>query len=312
MKQWAGYTTRMSAVVYVNGTIRPADQAVVPVFDHGFLYGEGVYETLRTYTREPFLFDRHVARLRHSAALMVLSVPFSDADLADRVRQTMAAHPALDEAYIRILLTRGVGELSYDPAVCPTPTLVIIVKPLVPPADRTFTEGIRLSLVSVRRNHPDALNPVIKSNNLLNNALAMQEAYRRGADEALMLNQADEIAECSQSNFFLVRAGEVLTPPISAGLLPGVTREFVLELARDLGVPAHEVRLTPADLDTADEVFITGTTREVTPVSVIDQRAIGHGRPGRVTVRLLAVFRSRAGAAAVNTSVPAPVSKRVR
>ena len=173
------------------------------------------------------------------------------------------------------------------------PTLVIIVKPLAPPAERTFTEGIRLALVSLRRNHPDALNPVIKSNNLLNNALAMQEAYRRGADEALMLNQAGEIAECSQSNVFLVLDGAIVTPPLSAGLLPGVTREFVLDLARETGVQAHETRLTPADLERAAEVFITGTTREVTPVRAIDDRPVGDGRPGLLTRRLLAAFRQR-------------------
>ena len=297
----------MRAVVSVNGTIRPADQAVVPVFDHGFLYGEGVYETLRTYGREPFLFARHVARLRHSASRMALAVPFTDGELERRVRDTMAAQAEGDELYIRILLTRGVGELSYDPAVCPTPTLVIIVKRLVPPAERTFTEGIRLALVSLRRNHPDALNPVIKSNNLLNNALAMQEAYRRGADEALMLNQAGEVAECSQSNIFIVRAGAALTPPISAGLLPGVTRELVLELASQIGVPAREARLMPADVDAADEVFITGTTREVTPVRAIDQRVVGSGWPGPITRRLLTAFRGRATAPPVN----APAVDRV-
>jgi branched-chain amino acid aminotransferase len=283
----------MSAVVYVNGTIRSADQAVVPVFDHGFLYGEGVYETLRTYDRQPFLFDHHLRRLRHSAELMALDVPFGDDDCEARVRDTMAAHPALDEAYIRILLTRGVGELSYNPAATPTPTLVIIVKPFPAPPPESFTRGIRLSLVSIRRNHPQALNPMIKSNNLMNNALAMQEAMRHGAEEALMLNQAGEIAECSQSNFFIVKNGAALTPPLSAGLLPGITREFVLELAADAGVPAREATITPEDLWSADEAFITGTTREVTPVVSVDDRPVADGKPGSITTRLLAKFRER-------------------
>ena len=165
------------AVVYVNGTISDARVASVPVFDHGFLYGEGVYETLRTYGRRPFLFARHMTRLRHSAEMMALDVPFSDAEMLSRVHDTMAADTSDGDLYIRILLTRGVGELSYSLTATPTPTLVIIVKPHVPPPDRTFTEGLRVSLVSIRRNHPDALNPMMKSNNLINNALAMQEAY---------------------------------------------------------------------------------------------------------------------------------------
>jgi branched-chain amino acid aminotransferase len=285
----------MSAVVYVNGVIRSGADATVPVFDHGFLYGEGVYETLRTYGGQPFLFERHAVRLRQSAALMALEVPVSDAELLGRVRATMAAHPALDEAYIRILLTRGVGDLSYSLSACPTPTLVIIVKPLGGQPARTFSDGIRVSLVSVRRNHPQALNPMIKSNNLLNNALAMQEALSRGAEEALMQNQAGELAECSQSNVFLVRGGALLTPPLSAGLLPGITRAFVMELASELGVPCREARLTPADLATADEAFITGTTREVTPIVAVDDQRIGTGKPGPIALRLLAAFRAKAG-----------------
>ena len=280
-------------MVYVNGEIRDAASATIPVFDHGFLYGEGIYETLRTYNRQPFLFGRHMRRLRHSAELMALPVPYSDEDMLARVQETMAAHADRGEAYIRILLTRGVGELTYNPAACPIPTLVIIVKPFPGFPEKAFREGIRLSLVSVRRNHPQALNPMIKSNNLLNNALAMQEAIPRGGDEALMQNQAGELVECSQSNFFLVKGGAALTAPLSAGLLPGITREFVMELAREIGVPCREARLVPADLDTADEAFITGTTREVTPVVAIDDRKIGSGTPGVITGKLLAAFRSK-------------------
>jgi branched-chain amino acid aminotransferase len=285
----------LNATVSVNGQIADAAHAMVSVFDHGFLYGEGVYETLRTYGGEPFLHERHAARLRQSAALMALPVPFTDAELLASMRATMAAHPGgLAEAYIRVLLTRGVGELSYNPAACPLPTTVIIVKPFPAPAPRTFSDGIRVWLVTVRRNHPQALNPMIKSNNLINNALAMQEALRHGADEALMRNQAGEVVECSQSNFFVVRGGEILTPPLAAGLLPGITRAFVLELADEMGYPAREERLQPAEVFAADEAFITGTTREVTPVVRVDDQMIGRGRPGPITQALLARFRERA------------------
>jgi len=282
----------VNATVSVNGRITDAAGASVSVFDHGFVYGEGVYETLRTYDGEPFLFERHARRLRHSSALMALPVPFEDAALLADIRKTIAAHPGgLAESYIRVLLTRGVGELTYNLSATPVPTVVIIVKPFPAPPERTFTEGIRLSLVSVRRNHPLALNPMIKSNNLLNNALAMQEALKTGADEALMRNQAGEIVECSQSNFFIVREGALRTPPLTAGLLPGITREFVLELAAGLGIPAHEAALTPDDLRTADEAFITGTTREVTPVVRVDDLTIGTGRPGEIAKRLQVRFR---------------------
>jgi branched-chain amino acid aminotransferase len=288
----------LNATVSVNGRISNAADAAIPVFDHGFLYGEGVYETLRTYHRLPFLYERHAERLRRSADLMALPVPFSDADLLRAMNDTVAAHQdksgSAGEAYIRVLLTRGVGELSYNPAACPKPTTVIIVKPFPDPPARTFDEGIKVSLVSVRRNHPLALNPMIKSNNLLNNALAMQEALKSGAEEALMCNQAGELVECSQSNFFIVRGGQVLTPPLSAGLLPGITRAFVLELAAELGLPAREERLTPEDLRLADEAFITGTTREVTPVVLVDAAPIGGGKPGPISRRLLDLFRRRA------------------
>ena len=171
----------LRGAVYVNGTIKPASEAVVPVYDHGFLYGEGVYETLRTYNRVPFLFDRHQARLRASARRIQLDVPFSDEQLAGWIDDTIAQAGEMREAYIRILFTRGVGELNYDPRSTPTPTTVIIVKPLEEPPARVFNDGIRISLVDMLRNHPKSVNPIIKSNNLLNNALAMQAAYRAGA-----------------------------------------------------------------------------------------------------------------------------------
>ena len=277
----------------MNGRIADAAHASIPVFDHGFLYGEGVYETLRTYHRIPFLFDLHQERLRRSAALLSLPVPFTDDELLAQISTTMAAHKGLNEAYIRVLLTRGVGELTYNPVACPNPTTVIIVKPFPEPPARTFTDGITVALVGVRRNHPAALNPMIKSNNLINNALAMQEALRSGADEALMCNQAGDVVECSQSNFFIVKNRRVITPPLDAGLLPGITRAFVLELAREDGFDAVEDPVSVADVRAADEAFITGTTREITPVVRMDAHPIGTGRPGPVSQQLLASFHAR-------------------
>lgn len=280
--------------VYVNGTIAPAEDAVIPVYDHGFLYGEGIYETLRTYDGVPFLYDRHVQRLRASAAHLALDVPFSDEALLGWITDTLAAAGEMPEAYIRVLLTRGVGDLTYDVRSTPLPSLVIIVKPLDEPPARVLTEGIRVSLVSILRNHPGSVNPIIKSNNLLNNALAMQEANRRGADEGLMRNYRGELSECSQANFFIVRGGVALTPRSEAGLLEGITRAFLFDVGREVGVEVRDETLRPDDLDTADEAFITSTTRELSPVTRIDDREIGGGRPGPVTMTLLHGYRRRA------------------
>src|SRR5580700_10175979 len=219
----------MAATVNVNGRVFDQEHAVISVFDHGFLYGEGVYETLRTYNGQPFLFDRHARRLRNSAGMLTLAVPLTDDQLEARCRDTMRAAGLGDdsggEAYIRVLITRGIGELSYDPAACPAPSIVVIVKPHVEPPHEVFERGVTVALVPIIRNHPGTVNPLIKSNNLLNNALAMQEAFKRGGFEGVMRNYRGELAECTQSNLFVVRDGTALTPNIDAGLLAGITRE---------------------------------------------------------------------------------------
>src|SRR3954463_5728714 len=286
----------MRGAVYVNGKIMRAEDAVIPVYDHGFLYGEGVYETLRTYNRVPFLYDRHARRLRASAGHLALSVPFSDDELSSSIGDTMAAAGAFQEAYIRVLLTRGVGELSYDLQSTPVPSLVIIVKPLEEIPTRVLTDGIKVALVPILRNHPGSVNPVIKSNNLLNNALALQEANRRGADEGLMCNYRGELSECSQANFFIVRGGAAITPKNEAGLLEGLTRNFLFEVGQEAGVEVRYDTLFPAYLETADEAFITSTTRELSPVTQIDDRPVGNGQPGLVTRKLLEAYRQRAHA----------------
>jgi branched-chain amino acid aminotransferase len=296
----------MAAVVSVNGRICGEADAVVSVFDHGFVYGEGVYEVLRTYHRRPFLFEAHVKRLRDSAAMIALDVPFETADLRERIDRALAAAPDLDEAYIRVLLTRGAGELTYDPRACPTPTLVIIVKRHVGPPPEALERGVTVSLVGVVRNHPESVSPLIKSNNLLNNALAMQQALGRGAFEALMKNYRGEICECSQSNVFIVRDGEALTPPLGAGLLAGVTRAFIFELGRGLDVPVREATLHERDLAAADEAFLTSTTREIVPIVAVDDLTIGSGTPGPVTRRLVAAFRAHTATLAAMPDPGAP------
>jgi branched-chain amino acid aminotransferase len=287
----------MSAMVNVNGRVYDQAHAVISVFDHGFLYGEGVYETLRTYDGEPFLFDRHLRRLRASASRIQLPVPLADDEFAARCRATMTAAGLGregHEAYLRILVTRGVGELSYDPAACPESSVIIIAKPHVDAPAEAYERGVTVALVDIVRNHPGTVNPIIKSNNLLNNALAMQEAYRRGAFEGVMRNYRGELAECTTANLFIVKDGATLTPPMESGLLGGLTREFVFEVGRDVGIDVREQVLHDADLFGADEAFLTSTTREIVPIVRVDQRTIGLGEPGPVTRALLDGFRVRA------------------
>jgi branched-chain amino acid aminotransferase len=290
----------MAATVNVNGRVSDQANAVISVFDHGFLYGEGIYETLRTYNGQPFLFDRHMKRLRTSASMLALPVPLSDAQIDERFRETVrAAGLGSDrqrEAYIRILVTRGIGELTYDPAATPDPSIVVIVKPHVDPPRDVFERGVKVALVPIVRNHPGSVNPLIKSNNLLNNALAMQEAFRRGGYEGVMRNFRGELAECTQSNLFIVKNGAALTPPIDAGLLAGITRGFLFEVGSEAGIPVREAVLGDDDLFDADESFLTSTTREVVPIVKVDDRIIGAGKPGPVTLALLEGYRKKAHA----------------
>src|SRR5580765_3342399 len=300
------YSPAMAATVNVNGRVSDQEHASISIFDHGFLYGEGVYETLRTYNGQSFLFDRHMRRLRNSAGMIALPIPLTDGQLHDRFAETVRAAGLGDsperEAYIRILVTRGIGELTYDPAACPTPSVVVIVKPNVDPPKDVFEKGVKVALVPVVRNHPGSVNPLIKSNNLLNNALAMQEAFRRCGFEGVMRNYKGELAECTQSNLFIVKDGTALTPPIDAGLLPGITREFLFEVGAEIGIPVREAVLKDADLFGADEAFLTSTTREAVPIVQVDDRKIGGGKPGPVSRALLEAFRLGANALTVRST----------
>ena len=263
----------MSIVVNVNGVICNSKEATISVFDHGFLYGAGVYETLRTYNHKPFLFERHMTRLRSSGDMIDLALPLSNRECFERIRQTMDAVEDLDEAYIRLLLTRGVGELSYDPAKCLTPSLVIIVKPHVNIPEGLLTNGVNVALTSIIRN---------------------QEALKQDAYEGLMRNYKGDLVECSQSNFFLVQNTVALTPAVSDGLLEGITRNFIFEVGEELGIPVRESVLRDADLTTADEAFLTSTTREIIPIIKVGSTTIGKGTPGPITKRLLEGLQTKA------------------
>ena len=277
----------------VNGIVTPVEEARVSVLDNGFTFGDSVYETLRTYRGRPFEWARHLRRLRASAERLGFGIPLTNDELLARLDAVLerAANP---ESYIRLIVSRGVGDISYHFERVQGPTVVIAVKPHAAYPAWHYAEGIPVSLVSIRRNHRQALDPAIKSSNLLNNVLAVREAQSRGAEEAVLLNQKGEIAEGASTNVFVVRGGTLLTPLLETGILAGITREVVLELAEGLGIPRREQALVPEDFLSADEAFLTSTTREVVPIRTVDGRALGRVQPGPVTQRILESFRAYA------------------
>jgi branched-chain amino acid aminotransferase len=277
----------------VNGAVLPAEEARVSVLDTGFTFGDSVYETLRTYGGRPFHLDRHLHRLRASAGRLGIAVPEGDAELVRDVDGVLA-RAGNPESYVRIMLSRGVGDVSYHFDRVQGPTRVVIVKPYEPLPERCYAEGVPVIIASVRRNSPRALDPVIKSGNLLNNILAVREAQAAGAFEPILLNELGEVAEGASANVFVVKAGAALTPPLEAGILPGITRQLLLEIGRGLGIAMREQRLRAADLREADEAFITSTLKEAVPVRAVDGAPVGDGRPGPVTLRLLEAFRQYA------------------
>lgn len=283
----------MAKMVNINGHVVPAEQAHVSAYDHGFLYGDGVYETLRTYEGIPFLLDRHIARLHRSAERIRIASSLIPVDPGEEIRRTLLAS-GNSESLIRLVLTRGVGPFGYSPDICPRPSFLVYVEDFIRPSESLYEKGVTATIASVRRNPSTALDPHIKSINLLNNILAALDAHERGVDEAILLNIAGNVAEGSNTNVFCVRGDRVLTPPLSAGLLEGLTRDYLFSVCRGAGVPCEEQDLTRGDLLSADECFITSTTREIVPVVSIDGTAIGSGVPGPMTRRLLTLFREAA------------------
>jgi branched-chain amino acid aminotransferase len=277
----------------VNGVVTDAAEARVSVLDNGFTFGDAVYETLRTYGGRPFHMGRHLDRLRRSAAGLRIPLPLADALLRERADALLAAS-GNPESYLRIIVSRGVGDISYAFERVQGPTVVMVTKPFQPLPDEAYRDGVAVIVSSVRRNHRSALDPALKCCNLLNNALAMQQARDQGALEPIMLNHEGEVAEGSGSNVFLVKDGVLLTPPLDAGILAGVTRAVVLERAQALGVPAREATVHLPELLAADEAFITSSLKELVPIRTVDGVVVGNGRPGPLTLRLLEDFRREA------------------
>lgn len=271
--------------VYISGQFYDKNEAKISVYDHGLLYGDGVFEGIRSYGGKIFRLRQHLQRLYDSAKAIRLEIPMSQEQLAQAIRQTLDLN-GLKDAYIRVVVTRGAGSLGLDPRKTSDPQVIIITDhiQLYPP--ELYENGLEIVTVATIRNHPNAVNPRIKSLNYLNNILAKLEAIQAGCLEALMLNHKGEVAECTGDNIFVVTRGVVRTPPLDAGILEGITRNAVLELAQRAGIPTREEPLTRHDVYTADECFLTGTAAEIIPVVKCDGRVIGSGKPGPITRQL--------------------------
>ena len=283
----------MSGAVYLNGRIMTRDEAVISPYDHGFLYGDGVFEGIRVYDGRVFKLEEHLDRLYASAAHIMLEIPLDRAAMRAAIIDTVRA-TQLRDAYIRPVISRGPGDLGIDPRKCAKPTVVIIVDVIQLYPKEAYERGLRMVTATVRRPAPDALNGRIKSLNYMNNILARIQANQAGVEEALMLTDEGYVCECSADNIFVVAKGELWTPAPHLGLLQGVTRDTVLALAREAGIPAGERIFTLYDVYAAEECFLTGTGAEIAPVVEVDGRRIGSGRPGELTRRLSSAFRDHA------------------
>jgi branched-chain amino acid aminotransferase len=277
-------------LIYLNGKLVPKEEARVSVFDHGFLYGDGVFEGIRVYDGNVFRMKEHIDRLYESAKSIAMQIPLSPAEMTRATLATVAANGKRN-AYIRLVVSRGPGDLGIDPAKCSAPTVVIIVTSITLYPAELYDRGIALATTSVRRIPMQCLDPRIKSLNYLNNILAIIDAKRSGAPEGVMLNVQGRVAECTADNIFIVKNSRLKTPPELEGALGGITRAAVLDVARSADIACTETRMGLHDLYNADECFLTGTGAEVMPVTAVDGRQIGDGRPGRTTLKLLAALR---------------------
>ena len=279
----------MALKVFINGTLYNKEDAKVSVYDHGFLYGDGVFEGMRSYGGSVFRMKEHLDRLWESAEKIQLEIPMSQEQMADSVNATLAANE-IEDGYIRLVVSRGEGTLGLDPNKCPTPNIIIIADLITLYPDEFYQNGLEIITAKTIRNHPGALDPRIKSLNYLNNILAKIEGLAAGCVETLMLNHQGEVAECTGDNIFIVQGGRLLTPPVEAGVLEGITRGAVMELAAEDGVEVVEATMTLEDVYAAEEVFLTGSAAEIVPVIKVDGNQIGNGTPGLLTRRIADLY----------------------
>ncbi|MCO6043740.1 branched-chain-amino-acid transaminase [Aeoliella sp. ICT_H6.2] len=279
----------MAKQIYIGGQFFSQEDAKISVFDHGLLYGDGVFEGLRIYSGKVFRLGEHIQRLYESARAIWLEIPMTPDEMADAINETVAKN-GLSDGYVRAVITRGSGTLGLDPNRCSNPQVIIIADTITLYPQEFYDNGLEIVTVSVIRNHPAALSARVKSLNYLNNILAKIEGLQAGCVEALMLNHKGEVAECTGDNIFIVKDGRLLTPPLDAGILAGVTREAVMDLALELCIPLAEPALTKHDIYVADECFLTGSAAEIVPVVKLDSRPIGNGKPGPMTKRLTSAF----------------------
>ncbi len=272
----------MSLQIFINGKLYDKEDAKISVYDHGLLYGDGVFEGMRSYGGKVFRHREHLERLWKSARAIMLEIPMTMDEVEAAVNDTLATNNITD-GYIRLVVTRGAGSLGIDPNRTSDPQVIIITDKITLYPEEYYENGLEIVTVSTIRNHPAALSPRVKSLNYLNNVMAKIEGLQAGCEEALMLNHNGEVAECTGDNIFIVRDGELLTPSVDAGILEGITRQTVIDLARESGVPVRETTLTRHDIFIADECFLTGSAAEVVPVVKLDSRVIGTGQPGPIT-----------------------------
>ena len=285
-----GEPTMSNQLIYLNGQFVEKDKALISVYDHGFLYGDGVFEGIRVYEGNVFKLTEHINRLYESAQSIMLHIPHSKQEMEEIIVKTIIKNK-LESAYIRVVISRGPGDLGLDPRNCPAPTVIVIAEALAIYAKELYEKGLKIASVINRRNSPDVLNPQIKSLNYLNNILVKLSSVQANADEALILNSQGYVTEGSADNIFIVKNGKIKTPPVYVGALEGITRNAIIDLARSLDYDISETPFTLHDVYIADEVFLTGTAAEVIPVVLADGRTINDGKPGKVTRQLLDEFR---------------------